>query len=77
VQRGCWLLLHCLSLAHGFSRGAPEGACEEDMKPRHGFATQVGRPTTTPSLKHTQKGVVRLVDTVFNLPKVKQKLGMK
>ena len=27
-----------------FSRGSPESACEEDMRPRHGFATQVPFP---------------------------------
>ena len=35
-----FLLLHSLSV-DSFSRGSPESACEEDMRPRHGFATQV------------------------------------
>merc|ERR1719150_1690714 len=38
-----FLLLLSLSV-DSFSRGAPESACEEDMRPRHGFATQGGRP---------------------------------
>ena len=37
-----FLLLLSLSV-DSFSRGAPESACEEDMRPRHGFATQVFR----------------------------------
>ena len=39
-----FLLLHSLSV-DSFSRGSPESACEEDMRPRHGFATQVILPT--------------------------------
>merc|ERR1712107_658094 len=31
-------------MGDSFSRGSPESACEEDMRPRHGFATQGGRP---------------------------------
>ena len=38
-----FLLLHSLSV-DSFSRGSPESACEEDMRPRHGFATQVPFP---------------------------------
>merc|ERR1719150_2510740 len=38
-----FLLLLSLSV-DSFSRGSPEPACEEDMRPRHGFATQGGRP---------------------------------
>jgi len=38
-----FLLLHSLSV-DSFSRGSPEAACEEDMRPRHGFATQAGKP---------------------------------
>merc|ERR1719209_296028 len=38
-----FLLLHSLSV-DSFSRGSPESACEEDMRPRHGFATQAGKP---------------------------------
>ena len=37
-----FLLLLSLSV-DSFSRGSPESACEEDMRPRHGFATQVFR----------------------------------
>jgi len=43
-MRSTWLSLVFLLLlslsVDSFSRGAPESACEEDMRPRHGFATQ-------------------------------------
>ena len=35
------VMVMVLPLAGGFSLGAPESACQADMRPRHGFDPQV------------------------------------